>query len=311
MQVEPRMLMARRPIRGISYLRRALHVKRVPVADRPATADGCDISIRARRLCGALAIVLVTSTAVAGEQEWAQRVLSATGVDRGLIVHLGCGDGQLTSTLRTSDRCLVQGLDTDWQVVQAARQRIQKLGDYGPVSFDLFDGRHLPYVDNLVNLVVAQDLGEVTREEVLRVLAPLGVAYVKQGNVWKKIEKPWPQDIDEWTHYLHGADGNPVANDLVVGPPQHYQWVSRPGVGPVARNRFESAEPGHGSRTSVLHCQRSSDQSCRPRVAARQMVTDSSRCLQRPHSCGRCRSNIGVGGNGNRPGSRRGRVSFR
>ncbi|MFW6161533.1 MAG: PQQ-binding-like beta-propeller repeat protein, partial [Planctomycetota bacterium] len=40
--------------------------------------------------------------------------------------------------------------------------------------------------------------------------------------------KPWPDDIDEWTHYLHGADGNPVAQDRVVGQPEHWQWVSEP-----------------------------------------------------------------------------------
>ncbi|KPK45383.1 MAG: hypothetical protein AMK72_11140, partial [Planctomycetes bacterium SM23_25] len=38
----------------------------------------------------------------------------------------------------------------------------------------------------------------------------------------------WPSDIDEWTHYLHGADGNPVAQDRIVGPPKHYQWISGP-----------------------------------------------------------------------------------
>ena len=38
----------------------------------------------------------------------------------------------------------------------------------------------------------------------------------------------WPAEIDQWTHYLHGADGNPVARDRVVGPPKHYQWISGP-----------------------------------------------------------------------------------
>ncbi|RMG01836.1 MAG: hypothetical protein D6741_04605, partial [Planctomycetota bacterium] len=40
--------------------------------------------------------------------------------------------------------------------------------------------------------------------------------------------KPWPENIDEWGHYQHAADGNPVAQDFVVGPPRHYQWVAGP-----------------------------------------------------------------------------------
>ncbi len=45
---------------------------------------------------------------------------------------------------------------------------------------------------------------------------------------WLRIAKPWPDDIDEWTHFLHGADGNPVARDEVVGPPRHCQWTGPP-----------------------------------------------------------------------------------
>ena len=86
----------------------------------------------------------------------------------------------------------------------------------------------LPYADNLVNLVVAEDLGEVAMAEVMRVLCPGGVAYVKRGGKWEKTVKPWPDEIDEWTHYLHGPDNNAVAQDTVVGPPRHFQWISEP-----------------------------------------------------------------------------------
>jgi len=51
---------------------------------------------------------------------------------------------------------------------------------------------------------------------------------VKRGDEWTKIVKPWPKDIDEWTHFLHGADNNAVANDTVVAAPRTIQWVSNP-----------------------------------------------------------------------------------
>ncbi len=154
----------------------------------------------------------------------AQTILDESGIRGGLVVHVGCGDGKLTAALHANDSYLVHGLDTDPEQVAAAREHVRSLGLYGPVSADTFDGRHLPYVDNLVNLIVADELGGVTMEEVMRVLAPLGVAWV--GG--EKIVKPWPKEIDEWTHFLHGADNNAVAKDTVVGPPKRYQWISGP-----------------------------------------------------------------------------------
>ncbi len=146
----------------------------------------------------------------------------------GLVVHLGCGDGKLTAALHVNDRCLVHGLDTDPDSVREARQHIQKLGLYGKVSVQLIEGPDLPYADNLVNLLVVEDRGEVSTEEGLRVLAPNGVAYVMTMNGWQKFVKPWPDSIDEWTHHLHDAGGNAVASDKVVGPPQRLQWTAGP-----------------------------------------------------------------------------------
>ena len=54
----------------------------------------------------------------------------------------------------------------------------------------------------------------------MRVLAPLGVACVKTADGWTKTVKPRPEEIDEWTHYLHDSTNNAVAQDDVVAPPQ-------------------------------------------------------------------------------------------
>ena len=42
-------------------------------------------------------------------------------------------------------------------------------GCYGQVTADSFDGRRLPYIDNLVNVLIADDLGEVAMAEAMRV----------------------------------------------------------------------------------------------------------------------------------------------
>ncbi|NQT39325.1 MAG: PQQ-binding-like beta-propeller repeat protein, partial [Planctomycetes bacterium] len=179
-----------------------------------------------RASIGLLAIAGMAQAAMAAPS--ATDILDATGVKGGLIVHVGCGDGRLTAALHAGDAFLVHGLDTEAENVEQAREHIRSKGLYGPVSASVFDGRHLPYADDLVNLVVAEDLGEVDKTEVLRVLAPGGVAYIGDGGKWTKTVKPRPDEIDEWTHFLHDASNNAVANDTQVDTPRRLKWTCGP-----------------------------------------------------------------------------------
>jgi len=158
----------------------------------------------------------------------ASEILEATGVKGGLVVHIGCGDGRLTAALRAGPAFVVHGLDPDPGNVEKARAHIRSLGLYGPVSVARLRGKRLPYVDNLVNLVVAEDLCGVPVSEVQRVLRPLGVAYVRRDGRWTRIIKPWPDEIDQWTHYLHDPQGTMVSLDRRVGLPRRLQWVGEP-----------------------------------------------------------------------------------
>ena len=175
--------------------------------------------------------LVLAGTALA---ESAKDILDATGVKGGLVVHLGCGDPGapgLTAALRANDSYLVHGLDANADNVARARRHIRKLGLYGNVSVESAAGgagKRLPYAENIVNLLVAEDLGGVPMAEVMRVLAPNGVAYVKRGGRWTKTVKPRPKEIDEWTHFLHDASNNAVSADSVVGPPRRYQWIAGP-----------------------------------------------------------------------------------
>jgi len=164
----------------------------------------------------------------AGKEQPVEEIVKASGIKGGLVVQLGCRGGNLLTIPRADGSTIVQGLDTDARNVEKARARIQSLELGGKVSALEFDGRHLPYADNLVNLIVAEDLGQVAIFEVMRVLCPGGVAYIRQKATWSKAVKPWPAGIDQWTHALHGPDNNAVAEDSVVGPPRRVQWISGP-----------------------------------------------------------------------------------
>ncbi len=172
-------------------------------------------------------------------------LFKATGVEGGLVVHVGCGDGKITAELRRNERYLVHGLDCDGQRVDQAREHIRSLGIYGPVAVDRFDGADLPYVNDSVNLLIVQNAWQVSGEELFRVLAPRGQALIApdadvQGlqrlsaeplsglEGWTRLTKRVSPDVDQWTHFLHDASGNAVAGDQQVGSPTSLRWVAGP-----------------------------------------------------------------------------------
>ena len=161
-------------------------------------------------------------------EEQAKAILEQSGVKGGFIVHVNCGDGVLTEALKKNNSYLVHGLDTDKDNVTKAREYITSKGNYGTVSVDSLTGNRLPYTNNMVNLVVAEDLGDIPMDEVMRVLAPNGVLMVKSGKGWDKTVKSKPEEMDEWNQYLYDAGNNPVSKDLTISPVKHYQWVGSP-----------------------------------------------------------------------------------
>jgi len=180
-------------------------------------------------LIGVLAVCCTLSAARGQESAKgrARKILLAAGVEGGLIVHLGCGDGTLTAALRADERYVVHGLDGDAADVEAAKKHVRSLQLDG-VTIEHFTGDRLPLVDNLVNLAVVEEPGDVTMDEIMRVLSPNGVACLRKDGKWSNVIKPRPKDIDQWTHYLYDASGNAVAHDEAVGPPRRVQWKAGP-----------------------------------------------------------------------------------
>jgi len=177
--------------------------------------------------CFSIALLFLSTSNIRADS--AADILSQSGFTGGLIVHVGCGDGQLTAALGEDPTAIVQGLSRDAAQVERARQTIQAAGRYGRVSVSQWQGPVLPYADNLVNLLVIEDdAGKVSAEEIDRVLAPRGIAMIENDGQWSKRVKAWPEALAPWTHYLYNASGNAVSKDKAVGPPRHIQWVDGP-----------------------------------------------------------------------------------
>lgn len=186
-----------------------------------------------KALLVSIATIGFAATAAATEPvQLAKQILKVADVRGGFVLHLGCGDGSLTAPLAADARYVVHGMDGDSDNVAAARKRIAEAGLETQATVEHFSGDVLPFIDNLANLAVINDPGHVSMNEIDRVLAPGGVMISLQPSAssLRPRQKPRPKEIDHWTHYMHGPDGNAVAMDALVGPPRRLQWLAGPAV---------------------------------------------------------------------------------
>ncbi|MBT4819683.1 MAG: PQQ-binding-like beta-propeller repeat protein [Lentisphaerae bacterium] len=194
--------------------------------------------------CMALGMCLAS---VAGAQAVVPAATPAApaGLTGGLVVQLGTADTQTPIALGRTGRYLVHVLGVDGAGVAAAQTRCRAEGVYGLVSVEEATlGGKLPYTENLVNLVIV-DAFAVPARELFRVVTPNGAVLVRQSGLlgapelvkagFKVTEsqgmpliavKPWPEEMDVWSHPRHGADGNAVSGDTLVGPPARIRWVA-------------------------------------------------------------------------------------
>jgi len=155
----------------------------------------------------------------------ASDVLADSGVGGGLIVVVGCEDSGILIDLVAQKGYLVQGLDTHAGQLEKTAAALRAGGLQGRASVARFDGRSLPYVDNLVNLlVIRKPFTGIGAAEIQRVLAPGGVAMIDG----RKIVKEVPEELDAWTHHMYDATGIGAGRDTAVSQPRSIQWKAGP-----------------------------------------------------------------------------------
>jgi len=178
---------------------------------------------------------------ISGRADPIDALLRETGVKRGLIVHVG--PVATTKALGQSTQALAHGLVRDYAAVPSARATIQEADLAGRVTVSAFDGQRLPFNDRLANMIVLDSPSGVDGKELARVLVPRGIAVTRSGlkevpkalqavsfpvEGWNAYRRVVPDDIDDWSHFMHGPDNNAVAADTKVGLPGGLQWVADP-----------------------------------------------------------------------------------
>ncbi len=155
-------------------------------------------------------------------------ILEMHGNRGGFAVYVGQEAERIVSGLSRKENYSVHALCTDENGVGGARALLKKAGLYGRSSAEYWPGGELPYIENLVSLLILDKEDLVDREEILRVLSPNGLALVRNGEEWKEIRKPANPETDTWPQYFYGPENNPVSKDKLVAPPRHLQWRGSP-----------------------------------------------------------------------------------
>ena len=165
----------------------------------------------------------------------------------GLVVQVGAEKTDVAVRLSHTGRYLVHLVDLDSSVTEKATKSLRTKGTYGLAFAEtLQDFNHLPYAENMVNAVILQSPGKVPLAEVHRILTPGGVLLVdpdigigetnlkaagfdtikRSKDESFNCRKPWPKNMDDWSHPRHAANGNAVSGDTAVGPPERVRWVA-------------------------------------------------------------------------------------
>jgi len=186
------------------------------------TAAACMVGMAAAiQLCAAESPTIAREVNPPSEQN----LSSAADCQGGVVVLIGNVPHVVLDRLLDRDDVLVHCLVGDEDQLEDIRRRIKKKDAYGKLSADLWDGGTvLPFIDDFVNWLYYDAPEKIVEEEILRVLAPRGIAFA--GRKW--IVKPVPDDTDEWGHYLYDPSNNPVSKDRRIGKLGRLQWGGSP-----------------------------------------------------------------------------------
>ena len=169
----------------------------------------------------------------------ARLVVERAQTSQGLCVVFGCDDAEFVLALARASDFLIHALDRRADAVAALRKAVDAAGLYGNrVVVEQSGLRQLPHADNTIDVIVARPSQAQKRDglphpEVMRVLRPGGVAIhfgvpPKGGGVVSCTSKPPVQGVDDWSHWEHGPDNNPVSTDTVIRAPYMTQWLGTP-----------------------------------------------------------------------------------
>ena len=129
-------------------------------------------------LCLVVAAAMLIGLSTTSNANDSRDILKAAELNQGLCLVIDDEDGQLIAALARDSRLYVQGCVNNKGSVAASRSVLVEAGVAHRASVVMREDDHLPYGDNLINLVVVPNwrAAKIDLEEVLRVLTAGGTA---------------------------------------------------------------------------------------------------------------------------------------
>lgn len=161
-------------------------------------------------------------------------IVERVNLERGICAVLGDQTGEAAVQLaRETELLIYVQLETD-EEVEAARMAADAAGFYGNriwVDRGAYTEVHL--ASNLADVLVAlgEAADEISEAEALRVVRPRGSVIIGR----KRIVKPAPEGVDDWSHPYHGPDNNPQSEDTVARAPYLTQFLAKPYYAPLTQ----------------------------------------------------------------------------
>ena len=154
------------------------------------------------------------------------------GVNRGVIAVIGLPSEDPAELVELAEQteAILYVQDDDEEALGDLREALRSHGLLGQrvfVDAGTFD--KLQLADNVADGALIAASANVDQQEVLRILRPRGLAV--HGD--RKLEKPVPEGIDEWTHPYHSPDNNPQSNDQLVRGDMRTQFLAVPKFSPM------------------------------------------------------------------------------
>ena len=175
------------------------------------------------RLIFGIAVGLLAAPVIAKEPvPTPQRIIHG-----GMCLVIGCQSSESLIDAVQNGKYQVQAVCSNKKRADEIRKALADQDVDGNVSVTHLAGTKLPHVDNLVNLVVVQNTALFDSEEIMRVVAPLGVMMSKNAGEWTRTVKSYPKEMDQWPQSRHDAAGSTVSLDTLVAPPTRLQWTAQ------------------------------------------------------------------------------------
>jgi outer membrane protein assembly factor BamB len=158
---------------------------------------------------------------------------------QGICVVAGPRALEVAMPLARQTKLLVYAQIPDAAAVARARRSAHAAGLYGHRLFiEQGPSSAIHLADNVADLLIAYpNETEIPEAEALRVLHPQGKAIVGS----RRIVKPFPEGLDDWSHPYHGPDNNPQSNDRLIRAPYLTQFLAKPYYAPLPQVATASA----------------------------------------------------------------------